>query len=94
HHAFAGHDPLIVIDDELSDSDTVDSVVAHYRAVAAVSDRIVRGCPDVDQVAAVAPFGPPRTTLRWLLTHLVEEVGRHAGHADILRELLDGSVGR
>ena len=28
--------------------------------------------------------------MRWLLIHLVEETGRHAGHADILRETLDG----
>jgi hypothetical protein len=33
-------------------------------------------------------------TLRWVLVHMIEETGRHAGHADILREQLDGSVGR
>ena len=32
--------------------------------------------------------------LRWVLAHLVQETARHAGHADILRELLVGSVGR
>jgi hypothetical protein len=32
--------------------------------------------------------------LRWVLTHLLEETARHAGHADILRQLLDGSTGR
>jgi hypothetical protein len=32
--------------------------------------------------------------LRWTLTHLIEETGRHAGHADILRELIDGATGR
>jgi hypothetical protein len=31
--------------------------------------------------------------LRWVLIHLVEETGRHAGHADIMRELLDGAKG-
>ena len=31
---------------------------------------------------------------RWTLTHLIEETGRHAGHADILRELIDGATGR
>lgn len=31
---------------------------------------------------------------RWALTHMIEETGRHAGHADILRELIDGSTGR
>lgn len=46
------------------------------------------------RVVAPTPTGPPRRTLRWILAHLVEEVGRHAGHADIIREQLDGSVGR
>jgi hypothetical protein len=32
--------------------------------------------------------------MRWLLTHLIEETGRHAGHADIIREQIDGAVGR
>jgi uncharacterized damage-inducible protein DinB len=33
-------------------------------------------------------------SLRWVLMHLLEETARHAGHADILRELIDGSTGR
>ena len=37
--------------------------------------------------------GPP-VNLRWVLMHLLEETARHAGHADILRELIDGSTGR
>lgn len=32
--------------------------------------------------------------LRWVLGHMLEEVARHAGHADIIRELLDGETGR
>jgi hypothetical protein len=32
-------------------------------------------------------------TLRWMLIHMVEETGRHAGHLDIIRELLDGQTG-
>jgi uncharacterized protein DUF664 len=32
--------------------------------------------------------------LRWVLTHLLEETARHAGHADILAELIDGRTGR
>jgi hypothetical protein len=43
-------------------------------------------CPPFDS-------GPP-VNLRWILAHLLEETARHAGHADILRELLDGSTGR
>ncbi|MEU3169197.1 DUF664 domain-containing protein [Streptosporangium sp. NPDC006930] len=44
---------------------------------------------------------PPRTapdrpapSVRWALAHMIEETGRHAGHADILRELIDGTTGR
>ncbi|WP_329038572.1 DinB family protein [Streptomyces sp. NBC_00178] len=39
-----------------------------------------------------APWYPEneRCSMRWLLVHLVEEIARHAGHADILRESLDG----
>ncbi len=33
-------------------------------------------------------------SLRWVLTHLVEETARHNGHADLLREAVDGSVGQ
>ena len=32
--------------------------------------------------------------LRWVLVHLIEETARHAGHADVIRELLDGATGR
>jgi hypothetical protein len=31
--------------------------------------------------------------LRWVLLHLIEETARHAGHADLLREAIDGTVG-
>jgi hypothetical protein len=31
--------------------------------------------------------------LRWVLLHLIEETARHAGHADLLRQAIDGSVG-
>jgi hypothetical protein len=33
-------------------------------------------------------------SLRWILVHMIEETARHADHADILREQIDGSVGR
>jgi hypothetical protein len=32
--------------------------------------------------------------MRWVLVHMIEETARHAGHADILREQIDGAVGR
>lgn len=36
----------------------------------------------------------PGSSLRRALAHMIEETGRHAGHADVLRELIDGSTGR
>jgi len=38
--------------------------------------------------------GGPIVSMRWILSHLLGEVARHAGHADILRELIDGETGR
>ncbi|MEX2421181.1 MAG: DUF664 domain-containing protein, partial [Actinomycetota bacterium] len=32
-------------------------------------------------------------TLRWIVTHMIEETARHLGHADIMREAIDGSTG-
>ena len=46
----------------------------------------------LDQLAAQPRGGRP-TTLRWILLHMLDEVARHNGHADILRESLDGAVG-
>lgn len=48
---------------------------------------------DLDQVAAKPLSDGSTPTLRWILTHLVEENARHNGHLDIVRELLDGTTG-
>jgi hypothetical protein len=32
--------------------------------------------------------------MRWVLVHMIEETARHAGHADIIREQIDGATGR
>jgi hypothetical protein len=43
----------------------------------------------------VLPRGSIRSgkRVRWILVHMLEETARHAGHADILRELIDGRTG-
>jgi hypothetical protein len=46
---------------------------------------------DVEDTGA-AWFGDT-VTMRWVLIHMVEETARHAGHVDILRELIDGMAG-
>jgi uncharacterized damage-inducible protein DinB len=75
--------------------DTVEALLAAYRSAAERCDEIVLACDDLDRpgVRSVRDgMGPP--SMRWILVHLIEETARHAGHADIIREQLDGSVGR
>ncbi|MEA5360556.1 DinB family protein [Amycolatopsis sp., V23-08] len=69
-------------------AETADDLLDAYRETAARADEVIDGWDDLG-----AP-GPRRASRRWTLTHLIEETGRHAGHADILRELLDGTTGR
>ncbi|GAA2744978.1 MULTISPECIES: DinB family protein [Kitasatospora] len=80
----------------LVDGDTLAGWLAVYEQVAAETEKIVRALPslEVDFALPAAPWFPPnsRRTARWTLMHLVEETARHAGHADIIRETLDGKV--
>jgi hypothetical protein len=56
---------------------------------------IVAGADDLDAhaVRANRRTGEP-ISLRWILVHMIEEYARHLGHADLLRESIDGSVGQ
>lgn len=67
----------------LGPHDTVASVLAGYRAAWAEADRVAAP-HDLDDLAVHNRRGP--LTLRWIYVHLVEELARHAGHGDILRE--------
>lgn len=76
-------------DFRLSDDDTAESLIALYRRECDLSREVV-GEGGLD---ASVPGRRGDVTLRWILVHMVEETARHAGHADIIREMLDGSVG-
>ena len=67
----------------LTEDDTIDSVLADYRAAWAEADQIAAPY-GLDDLAVHNRRGP--LTLRWIYVHLVEELARHAGHGDILRE--------
>jgi len=79
-------------DDAVGPDDRLSDAVAAYRAAWADVDAALGDAP-LDQLCR-APDAEPNVNLRWVLMHLLEETARHAGHADILRELIDGSVGR
>ncbi len=68
-------------------------VLSDYRAAIEDSDRAIRAAGDPGARIAV-PVEGNRHTLRWVLAHMTSETARHAGHADILREQLDGTTGR
>lgn len=70
-----------------------DDVLRDYRAAIEDSDRAIRAVGDPDTRFAV-PVDGNRHTLRWVMAHMTSETARHAGHADILREQLDGTTGR
>jgi hypothetical protein len=68
-------------------------VIQDYRDAIAASDDVLAEISDPEQVT-VRPVGTEPRTLRWVLAHLTSETARHAGHADILREQIDGVTGR
>ena len=68
-------------------------VLRDYGAAIQDSDRAIRAAGDPDARFAV-PVDGNRDTLRWVMAHMTSETARHAGHADILREQLDGTTGR
>ncbi|PPK67540.1 DinB family protein [Actinokineospora auranticolor] len=69
---------------------TLDQLLADYAEQCARSREIIAGLALDDTV----PFrGDQRLNPRWVLLHMIEETGRHAGHLDVIRELLDGATG-
>jgi hypothetical protein len=68
-------------------------VINDYRAAAAASDQAIRTAGDPAAPLAELVNGQP-LTVRWVLAHMTTETARHAGHADILREQIDGATGR
>ena len=77
-------------DFRVDERDTVRQWTACFEEQAAVSREIAAGAELDDCCARPAQA---HRSLRWVLLHLIEETARHAGHADIIRETLDGSRG-
>jgi hypothetical protein len=69
-------------------------VLADYRDAIETSREILKDCNDLESLCARGLVTKAPLSLRWVLVHMVEETARHAGHADILREQIDGLTGR
>ncbi|HEY9388455.1 MAG TPA: DinB family protein [Mycobacteriales bacterium] len=82
----------------LGPDETLAGVLERYGQAAAETEAVVAGVPDLGQAVPV-PKGVPwfpqdveAWSVRWVLLHLITETARHAGHADIVRESVDGAT--
>ncbi len=74
----------------VADPALVDEAWAVWRREVAFADALVASAPDLDVTGVEKWRGP--MSLRWVLIHMIEEYAQHAGHADLLRERIDGQV--
>ncbi|WP_369224257.1 DinB family protein [Streptomyces sp. R39] len=81
---------------QLVGDETVTSQLAHWEQVAAETEKFIRSVPSLDDTFPLPPdpWFPPegRVSMRWVCLNLIRELARHAGHADIIRESLDGKT--
>jgi uncharacterized damage-inducible protein DinB len=90
---FLGEDVECDMSMSVPASVTRTEVVAAYREACSRSDDIVRACEDLSTLSAIAnPGEDEQASLRVIVAHMIEETARHAGHADILREQIDGAT--
>lgn len=75
---------------EVRDGDTIDSVRSLYEQRIAESQAITAAVSSPDTPTHPESDG---LNLRWILLHMIEETARHAGHADLIRETIDGQRG-
>jgi uncharacterized damage-inducible protein DinB len=79
-------------DGAVADSEVVSDAWGRWREEIELADRFVADAPDLDVTGTMRDG--TAVSLRWVLVHMVEEYARHIGHADLLRERIDGEVGQ
>jgi uncharacterized damage-inducible protein DinB len=75
-----------------ADPSLVEEAWSAWRAEVSFADEFVRGATDLGMKAR--RVNAEGVSLRWVLVHMIEEYARHCGHADLLRERIDGRVGQ
>jgi hypothetical protein len=89
-------EPLPLADDDpemdlrVEADETTEGILAFYERARAGADAVI---DELDLDATGTAWFGPTVSLRWVLIHMIEETARHAGHMDVLRELLDGTTG-
>ncbi len=74
------------------DSATLDEVVANFQCACETSDELARGHA-LDELVQQPGAGWEPVNLYWIYLHMIEEYARHCGHADLIREMIDGTTG-
>ncbi|MEV6248719.1 DinB family protein [Streptomyces sp. NPDC051742] len=83
---------------ELTPDETLTGALAAHAAAAERTDAVIAGIPDLGRPVPVPqglPWFPAEVkewSVRWVLLHLIEETARHGGHADVIRETIDGAT--
>lgn len=77
-------------DFQVAEDETVEDLLSRYAEQCRVS-RATAARFDLDHVVPHPALG--EVSMRWIVVHMIEETARHAGHADILREQIDGTTG-
>jgi uncharacterized damage-inducible protein DinB len=77
----------------IADPAVVEEAFAAWKAEIAAADEWLDGLPE-DDLGREVPFDDATVSVRDVLVHVVEEYARHAGHADLLRECIDGRTGQ
>jgi uncharacterized damage-inducible protein DinB len=73
--------------------DRLSDLVGMYETACEKSRQVVAGAESLDQLSEKDTRRGGKVSLRWILLHMVEETARHAGHADLIRERIDGKTG-
>jgi uncharacterized damage-inducible protein DinB len=90
------HEPLPFDDDDedadlrVEPDEATEDILAFYDRARTFADRTIEEL-DLDTIGS--GWAERELSLRWVLVHMIEETARHAGHMDILRELVDGTTG-
>jgi uncharacterized damage-inducible protein DinB len=87
---YSADDPDGDFDNAVADAALVEEAFASWR-VACAKSRAVAAAFALDSTFEHERWGT--MSLRWVLNHMIEEYARHNGHADLLRELIDGTTG-
>lgn len=75
---------------KVTDDETTQEIFDFYARARAAADDVIN---ELELDAVGSEWGRKPSSLRWVLLHMIEETARHCGHADIVRELIDSTVG-